>query len=255
MRMIDFFDRGARMSHNRPCMVEGDIVRTYDEVKVHSNSIARGLIADGFVPGAHGAVLSGNSMTAFEAILGILRADGVWVMANNRASVSENAYLLDLLDVDTLFIHSEVADRIADFRRECPRIRRYVALDRPFAEADIWLGDYVISGDEPVPQRRSGAAEELGFLANTGGTTGRSKGVMLSNGNWQALVASLVASMPMKRPPVNLVAAPMTHAAGPLALAGGSAAEVRCRTCYFGNRDAPGHLHVPSADCDLHASG
>ena len=31
--------------------------------------------------------------------------------------------------------------------------------------------------------------------------------------------SSLVASMPMKQPPVNLVAAPMTHAAGPLALA------------------------------------
>ncbi len=42
---------------------------------------------------------------------------------------------------------------------------------------------------------------------------------MLSNRNWQALVSSLVASMPMKVPPVNLVAAPMTHAAGPLALA------------------------------------
>ena len=207
------------MAHDRPCMIEGETVRTYAEVKAHSDAIARGLIADGFTPGAHGAVLSGNSMTAFEALLGILRADGVWVMANNRASVSENAYLLDLLDVDSLFVHSEVADRIAVFRRECPHIRRYIALDKPFAEADAWLGDFSISGDSPVPQRRSGMADELAFLANTGGTTGLSKGVMLSNGNWQALVASLVASMPMKRAPVNLVAAPMTHAAGPLALA------------------------------------
>ena len=219
MRMIDFFDRGVRMAHDQPCMIEGDTRRTYAQVKAHSDAIARGLIADGFAPGAHGAVLSGNSMTAFEAILGVLRADGVWVMANNRASVSENAWLLDLLDVDTLFVHSEVADRIASFRRECPRIRRYVALDRPFAEADAWLGDLALRGDAPVPQRRAGHADELGFLANTGGTTGRSKGVMLTNGNWQALVSSLVASMPMKRPPVNLVAAPMTHAAGPLALA------------------------------------
>lgn len=219
MRMIDFFDRGARMAHDQPCMVEGGTSRTYDEVRRRSDAIARGLIADGFPPGAHAAVLSGNSMGAFEAILGILRADGVWVMANNRASASENAYLLDLLDVDTLFVHSDIADRIAAFRRDCPRIRRYVALDRPIAEADLWLDDLIIDSGEAVPQRRAGAAEELAFLANTGGTTGRSKGVMLSNGNWQALVSSLVASMPMKQPPVNLVAAPMTHAAGPLALA------------------------------------
>ncbi|MEZ5735610.1 MAG: AMP-binding protein [Novosphingobium sp.] len=218
MRMIDFFDRGARMAHDRPCMIAGDAVRTYSEVKARSNAIARGLIADGFDPGAHAAVLSGNALVAFEAILGILRADGVWVMANNRASVSENAYLLDLLDVDTLFVHSETADRIATFRSECPNIRRYVALDRPFDQADAFLEDMLVDSDEPVPQRRSGAPDELGFLANTGGTTGRSKGVMLSNGNWQALISSLVASMPMKQPPVNLVAAPMTHAAGPLAL-------------------------------------
>lgn len=219
MRMIDFFDRGARIAHDRPCMVEGDAVLTYAEVKARSDAIARGLIADGFAPGAHAAVLSGNSARAFEAILGILRADGVWVMANNRASVAENAYLFDLLDVDTLLVHSEVADRIATLRAECPRIRRFIALDRAFAQADAFLGDLLVEGGEPVPQRRAGGADELAFLANTGGTTGRSKGVMLSNGNWQALVSSLVASMPMKRPPVNCVAAPMTHAAGPLALA------------------------------------
>ncbi len=219
MRMIDFFDRGVRMAYDQPCMIDGETVRTYAEVKRRSDAIARALIADGFPAGGHAAVLSGNAMAAFEAILGILRADGIWAMANNRAPVAENAYLLDLLDVDTLFIHSEAADQIPVFRERCPNIRRYIALDQAIPEADVLLADVLIGSDAPVPQRRSGASDELGFLANTGGTTGRSKGVMLTNGNWQALVSSLVASMPMKRAPVNLVAAPMTHAAGPLALA------------------------------------
>ncbi|NWK94420.1 hypothetical protein DM806_01695 [Sphingobium lactosutens] len=219
MRMIDYFDRGLRIAHDRPCMIEGDTRKSYAEVATRVNAIAALLIADGFAPGAHAAVLSGNAMVAFEAVLGILRADGVWAMANNRASTGENAYLFDLLDIDTLFIHSDVADRIATFRNECPNIRRYIALDRPFAEADFYLEDRIDPDAPPVPQRRTGGAQELGFLANTGGTTGRSKGVMLTNGNWQALVSSLVASMPMTTPPVNMVAAPMTHAAGPLALA------------------------------------
>ena len=219
MRMIDFFDRGARIARDRPCMVADETAKTYAEVAARSHAIARALIADGFAAGAHGAVLSGNAMVAFEAILGLLRADGVWVMANNRAAVGENAYLLDLLDVDTLFVHSEVADRIATFRRDCPNIRRYIALDRPFPEADMFLEEMLDGSGEPAPQRRAGHEDELAFLANTGGTTGRSKGVMLTSRNWQALVSSLVASMPMKAPPVNLVAAPRTHAAGPLALA------------------------------------
>lgn len=219
MRMIDYFDRGLRIAHDTPCMIEGDTQKTYAQVANRVNAIAALLIADGFAPGAHAAVLSGNAMVAFEAVLGILRADGVWAMANNRASTGENAYLFELLDIDTLFVHSEVADRIATFRVECPNIRRYIALDRPFAAADFYLEDRIELDTPPVPQRRTGDPQELGFLANTGGTTGRSKGVMLTNGNWQALVSSLVASMPMTTPPVNMVAAPMTHAAGPLALA------------------------------------
>jgi fatty-acyl-CoA synthase len=219
MRMIDYFDRGARIAHDQPCMIADGVARTYDEVAARSHQIAHALIADGFAAGAHAAVLSGNAMEAFEAILGLLRADGVWVMANNRAAVGENAYLLDLLDVDTLFIHSEIADRIPVFRAQCPNIRRYIALDKPIEGADAFIGAMIVPGSGPAPQRRMGEVTELAFLGNTGGTTGRSKGVMLTNGNWQALVSSLVASMPMKRPPVNLVAAPMTHAAGPLALA------------------------------------
>src|ERR1700761_4706156 len=163
MRMIDTFDRGARIAHDKPCLVTDEATRTYAEVRARSNRIGNGLISDGFAPGAHGAVLSGNDPKAFECILGILRADGVWVMANNRASEDENAYLLDLLDVDTLFVHSEVADRIALFRRDSPNIRRYIALDRPFPEADafleVWIGD-----EAEVPQRRFGKPEELAFL-------------------------------------------------------------------------------------------
>ena len=219
MRMIDYFDRGVRIAGGEACLVTAAGAKTYAQVAAASSAIAASLIADGFAAGAHAAVLSGNAMTAFEAVLGILRADGVWVMANNRASVSENAYLLNLLDVDTLFVHSEVADRIPRFRRECPTIRRYIALDAPCAEADFHLAGRLDVPARPPEQRRRGDPGELAFLGNTGGTTGRPKGVMLTNGNWQALVSSLVASMPMKRPPVNLVAAPMTHAAGPLALA------------------------------------
>ncbi|HZU64306.1 MAG TPA: AMP-binding protein [Novosphingobium sp.] len=220
MRMIDFFDRGARNAPSQPCMVSAGRSITYAQLRARSIRIAHALIADGFAAGAHGAVLSGNDPAAFEAILGLLRADGVWTMANARASEDENAYLLDLLDVDTLFLHTEVAERIARFRRDCPKIRRYVTIDAPHAEADAFLGDWLARpNDAEVPRRRHGAPDELAFLANTGGTTGRPRGVMLTNLVWQSLVSSLVASMPMKAPPVNLVAAPMTHAAGPLALA------------------------------------
>ena len=68
--MIDYFDRGARIAADRPCMVDADGVKTYAEVAARSRRIAQLLIDDGFAPGAHAAVLSGNALVAFEAILG-----------------------------------------------------------------------------------------------------------------------------------------------------------------------------------------
>ena len=234
--------------------------RTYAEVRARSCRIANALIADGFPAGAHGAVLSGNAPVAFEAILGLLRADGVWVMANHRAGVDETVDLLDRLDVDILFVHSEVADRVARLRADCPRIRRYVALDRPFPEADVFIEDWLSDESEP-PQRREGRPEELAFLGATGGTTGRSKGVMLTNLVWQTLLASLNrlhahedgpgepggrAHDPRRRP----VGAGQ-HGAG---RHGGRAAEVRANRGAGGDPAPPRHVHVPAADGGLHAA-
>ncbi|MGD9660371.1 MAG: class I adenylate-forming enzyme family protein [Porticoccaceae bacterium] len=217
--MIDFFDRGEIIAPRSLCLINDRESLSYSEASARSHLIAGALIDSGFPAGGHAAVLSGNALEAFVAILGILRADGVWVMANHRAGKDENAYLMDLLDVDTLFIHSEMAERIPFLREKCPAIRQYIAIDKALDQADGFLGDWLARPFAVAPQRRQGHCDELAFLANTGGTTGKPKGVMLTNGNWQALVSSLVASMPMKKPPVNLVAAPMTHAAGPLALA------------------------------------
>jgi acyl-CoA synthetase (AMP-forming)/AMP-acid ligase II len=52
------------------------------------------------------------------------------------------------------------------------------------------------------------------MLVGTGGTTGRPKGVMLSNRNVETFCATTLALMPHDEPPVYLAAAPLTHAAG-----------------------------------------
>src|SRR5260370_7872851 len=115
MRRIDFFHRGSSLSHDKACLIADGATRSYDEVAASSRAIARLLIADGFAAGGHAAVLSGNSIDAFEAVLGILRADGVWGMANNRAPVGENAYLFNLLHVSTLSSPPPLATRFSPF--------------------------------------------------------------------------------------------------------------------------------------------
>ena len=54
----------------------------------------------------------------------------------------------------------------------------------------------------------------MAFLASSGGTTGRPKGVQITNRNIETMNSIFWACMPVKSPPVHLMVAPMTHAAG-----------------------------------------
>ena len=56
--------------------------------------------------------------------------------------------------------------------------------------------------------------DDIGALNYTGGTTGRSKGVLRSQRELAAGIVSVMANFPLPRRPVYLAAAPISHAAG-----------------------------------------
>src|SRR5690606_10124187 len=58
------------------------------------------------------------------------------------------------------------------------------------------------------------ASDDVVAIRGTGGTTGIPKGVMVTHRIYETLIANFFASMPMTEPPVHLVVAPLTHAAG-----------------------------------------
>ncbi|MFC3230520.1 long-chain fatty acid--CoA ligase [Marinibaculum pumilum] len=216
MRLIDFFDRGVSLDPGRVCLKDSQVSRSYAEVQRQSCRIGNALIRDGLRPQAKAAVYSGNGAAAFECVLGILRAGGVWAPTNARNAVPENAYILDNCDVEILFYHSDFEADVEELAARCPKIRLYVCIDagsgRGPALAD-WIGD-AADTDPDIP----GDRDTLASIFSSGGTTGRPKGVMWTNQVWEVMLASFFTCMPVRKPPVHLVAAPMTHAAGGLAL-------------------------------------
>ena len=59
----------------------------------------------------------------------------------------------------------------------------------------------------------SGGMENVSVVG-TGGTTGRPKGVMLTNANLETMTALTLMGYPFEGRPVYLALAPLTHAAG-----------------------------------------
>ena len=212
MRLIDFFDRGVALDPSRTCLKDAAVTRSYGEVQRRSYRIANALAAAGFAPGQKAAVYSPNGAVAFECILGIVRGAQVWVPINARNSAEENAYILDNCDVEVLFYHSEFEANVQLFRKDCPKIRFFVCIDRPGAGAPF-LEDWIAEApetDPDIPEDRDAPIS----IVSSGGTTGRPKGVIWTHLVWETMIANFFAAMPARKPPVHLVVAPMTHAAG-----------------------------------------
>lgn len=215
MRLIDFFDRGVSIDPDRAFLVEDGRVTTYADAQRRSLAIAERLKQAGALPGSRIAVLSHNSAFAFEAILGVVRSGSAWVSLNARSTVDERAGFMANCAVDTLVYAADFGGEVERIGRSCSQLRRTIALDdlcRPGAgEAETDRSLAILEDRErPDPDR-------ISMIAASGGTTGPSKGVMISDRNW--VVGMAAAQIYWDDHPVYLLAAPMTHAGGGLVFA------------------------------------
>lgn len=212
MRLIDYFDRGATLYPERTCLTDEQRQLSFREVRQLTNRIGNGLISHDIRPQRVGAVLSHNDIDAFACILGILRAGCAWMPLNARNSLEDNIAILEANHCEWLFYHSAFAREIETIRGSVATIRGFVCVDRPNG-ADPSLADWCARFGDAEPWVPLGP-HDIASIWPSGGTTGRSKGVMLTHLNFTTMIANFCSSMSYREPPVHLVAAPMTHAAG-----------------------------------------
>lgn len=212
MRIIDFFDRGCSRFPDRLFLKDDDIAFTHLDAQRISHQIVNGLIDAGLVPGQSViGVLSPNNAQAFLCILGALRSF-IWLPLNARNTIAGNIALMSAHDCEWLFYHSEFSAEVDVMRRELPAIRRFICIDQSVdgnSFLDKWTEPYALVSPELSQQ-----PNDVSTIWPTGGTTGRSKGVLTTHLNWETMIASFFAAMPYSHPPIHLVVAPMTHAAG-----------------------------------------
>ena len=216
MRVIDFFDRGADMHPDRLFLKSEGATRTYRQTQLTSHIIAQAIHASGASAEAKIGIYSSNDVAAFECAIGVIRSGRPWVPINPRNSIDENSYILKTFDVEGLFYHSEHESQVERLRAVCPGLRFVVCIDREGADAPS-LTHWLAPHDGPAPEVLEDPDATV-LLFSSGGTTGHPKGTMWTHRVFATMTASFFLSMPVKNPQVHLVAAPLTHAAGILAL-------------------------------------
>ncbi len=207
MNLIDFFDKSAAARPERPALVFEGRAWTYRETSDLATRIAHGLKTFGVDRETKCAVLSRNDPLAFSALLGILKARGAWVPLNAANAPEENLYIVEFFDVEVLFYQKEFEPFARLVKERVPAVKHCVRLEELADWAKLQPGDPVRIPWEP---------EAMCMLRGTGGTTGRPKGVMNTNRNFETNIAVFLSCTHFEAPPVYLACTPMTHAAGVL---------------------------------------
>lgn len=177
--LFDLLDRSANIYSSHIAISDGENELNYAHFRDASERIASALYRRGFRKGDRIGIMVPNSMEYGLAFFGIQRLGGVVVQVNPNYQPAELDYLLK---------DSEATGLIA-FREQKEKLTKTGLADQVTfiaANRDVYEDDnlhYWIMNETPDLPSRDTQPEDLAVLTYTGGTTGRSKGVMITHAN------------------------------------------------------------------------
>ncbi|MET0903486.1 MAG: long-chain-fatty-acid--CoA ligase [Acidimicrobiales bacterium] len=191
----------------------GDRQRTFAELGDRVARLADALHTLGVASGDRVAILSLNSDRYLEYLFGVPWADAVLNPINTRWSAQEVAYCLNDSDSRVLLVDDAMAPHVPELREQCPQLRTVVHAGDGAAPDGTLAYEDLLAAAAGIPDVRRGG-DSLAGLFYTGGTTGFSKGVMLSHRNLVTSAMGCTATGEfMSVGGTYLHAAPMFHAA------------------------------------------
>jgi long-chain acyl-CoA synthetase len=209
--IADILRHHATERADETALVLGDRRLSWAELYERASRVAAGLTAAGVGSQDRVAFLDKNGIEHFEMFFGAALANAVCVDVNWRLAPPEVEYIVDDAAAKVFVVGPDfvpVVDAIADALTTVGTILVIGGHDK-FQDYEQWVSSY-----EPADPHTPSGGDDVAFQLYSSGTTGRPKGVMLSNDNFFALLP-LAADMWGLRPgAVNLVAMPLFHIGG-----------------------------------------
>lgn len=212
MRVIDFFDQGVSYYSNNEAFVDTASTYTYAQADKEIHKIAAAIRGSGYDKGTRIGVYSPNNNLAWLSLLGLMRAEGVWLPINPRNSVETNVDLSSRFEMAIMFYHSSFTEEVKTIAEQVPGIKEFVCIDGD-AAAGKSLNEFC-QGHADYFQVGIEENDEIAAIFPTGGTTGKSKGVLMNHAALETFFQNWHSHLNFSENSVHLVVAPMTHSAG-----------------------------------------
>jgi long-chain acyl-CoA synthetase len=205
-------ESAVRTFGGRTAVIDGERRLTYRELGSRVRRLGAGLDEAGLQPGAVVAALQGNSLEHLELWLAVPAYGRVLCTLNTRLAVAELALMLEDCDARMLIVDEANLDAGRALRERVPGIGTLRFAGPGACPSDCLPYDALMADQgQEAPDLDP---DSVAVIMYTGGTTGRSKGVMLSHANVMANCKHLWFQTGMQPEDVVLHAPPFFHAAG-----------------------------------------
>ncbi|NQW18444.1 MAG: AMP-binding protein [Chloroflexi bacterium] len=185
-----FLERAAEEWPDKVAIIDGDRSVTYREILAQAQSFAIGLAGMGVVKGDRVALLAPNCAEYAPAFFGVLMTGAIVTTLNPSYREREVAHQLNDSGASILIGHSALEEVIALTKPLASGIRETISIGGALPGAKSFE-DVIASASGALPEVEIDPDNDIAALPYSSGTTGLTKGVMLSHFNIGANVQQM----------------------------------------------------------------
>ncbi len=192
-------------------LVQGDRRMSWAELYERTQRVANGLAAEGVGVQDRVAFLDKNGIEHFEVFFGSALLNAVSVDVNWRLAAPEVEYIVNDAQAKVFVVGPDFTPILDAIAAKLTSVTKVLVIGghEGYESWEDWVARQPL-GDPGI----TATSDDVAFQLYSSGTTGRPKGVMLSNSNFFSLLPMAKEIWELDADSVNLVAMPLFHIGG-----------------------------------------